>query len=174
MQTTIETERLLLRPFRASDAEDCFAFLSDRETCYLDGGYEPYTAKDERFWTLMDIFASGEGRYMVERKEDGRVIGVLHLFPDDRRAVEAMEIGYVIAPDCRRRGYAREAVSAVIAHLLRDTNTELITAGAADCNAPSIAMLEKLGFVREGIIRKGFFIPGQGAVDMVSFYRECN
>lgn len=172
MQPLIETDRLLLRPFRASDAEDCFAFLSDRKTCYLDGGYEPYTAKDERFWKLMDIFASGEGRYMVERKEDGRVIGVLHLFPDDRRAVEAMEIGYVIAPDCRRRGYAREAVEAVMDHLFRETDTALITAGAADCNDPSITMLEKLGFVREGILRKGFYIPGRGAVDMVSFYRE--
>ena len=156
MTTTIETGRLLLRPFRASDAADCFAFLSDRETCHLDGGYEPYAAKDERFWKLMDIFASGEGRYMVERKEDGRVIGTVHLFPDDRRAVEAMEVGYVIAPDCRRR----------------ETDTQLIIAGVAVCNGPSIAMLEKLGFTREGMVRKAFFIPGQGAVDMVSFYRE--
>ena len=158
MQTAIETGRLLLRPFRASDAADCFAFLSDRETCHLDGGYEP--------------FASGEGRYMVERKEDGRVIGTVHLFPDDRRAVEAMEVGYVIAPDCRRRGYAREAVEAVMDHLFRETDTQLIIAGVAVCNGPSIAMLEKLGFTREGMVRKAFFIPGQGAVDMVSFYRE--
>lgn len=174
MKPTVETERLLLRPFRASDADDCFAFLSDRETCYLDGGYEPYTEKNERFWKLMDIFASGEGRYMLELKEENKVVGVLHLFPDDRRAVETVEIGYVIAPDCRRRGYAREAVEAVMDHLFRETDTELITAGAAVCNGPSIAMLEKLGFVREGIIRKGFFVPGQGAVDMVSFYRERN
>lgn len=172
MTTTIETGRLLLRPFRASDAADCFAFLSDRETCHLDGGYEPYAAKDERFWKLMDIFASGEGRYMVERKEDGRVIGTVHLFPDDRRAVEAMEVGYVIAPDCRRRGYAREAVEAVMDHLFRETDAQLIIAGVAVCNGPSIAMLEKLGFTREGMVRKAFFIPGQGAVDMVSFYRE--
>lgn len=172
MQTAIETDRLLLRPFRASDADDCFAFLSDRETCHLDGGYEPYAAKDERFWKLMDIFDSGEGRYMVERKEDGRVIGTVHLFPDDRRAVEAMEVGYVIAPDCRRRGYAREAVEAVMDCLFRETGTQLITAGVAVCNGPSVAMLEKLGFTREGMVRKAFFIPGRGAVDMVSFYRE--
>lgn len=174
MQTTIETERLLLRPFRASDAGDCFAFLSDRETCYLDGGYEPFSVMDEEYALLMEKFAAQEGRYMVERKKDGRVIGTIHLFPDDRRAVETMEIGYVVAPDCRRRGYAREAVSAVIAHLLRDTDVQLVTAGAAVCNIPSIAMLEKLGFIREGIVHKGFFIPGQGAVDMVSFYRERN
>lgn len=172
MQPPIETDRLLLRPFRASDAEDCFAFLSDRETCYLDGGYEPFSVMDEEYTLLMEKFAAQEGRYMVERKEDGRVIGVLHLFPDERRAVETMEIGYVIAPDCRRRGYAREAVSAAIAHLFRDTDVQLVTAGAADCNHPSIAMLENLGFVREGLIRKGFFVPGRGVVDMVSFYLE--
>lgn len=173
MNHTIETQRLLLRPFRQADAADCFAFLSHRETCYLDGGYEPFPDMDEKYALLMEKFAGQEGRYMVELKEEGKVIGTLHLFPDERRAVEATEIGYVISPRYRRQGYGREAAEAVIDHLFRETDTRLITAGAAVCNAPSIAMLEKLGFVREGIIRKGFFIPGQGPVDMVSFYREA-
>lgn len=173
MNHVIETERLLLRPFRQSDAADCFAFLSHRETCYLDGGYEPFSDMGEEYALLMEKFAGQEGRYMVELKGEGKVIGTLHLFPDDRRAVKATEIGYVISPGYRRQGYGREAVEAVIDHLFRKTDTELITAGAAVCNGPSIAMLEKLGFVREGVIRKGFFIPGQGAVDLVSFYREA-
>lgn len=172
MDHVIETERLLLRPFRQTDAADCFAFLSHRETCYLDGGYEPFSDMGEEYALLMEKFAGQEGRYMVELKAEGKVIGTLHLFPDERRAVKATEIGYVIGPGCRRQGYGREAVEAVIDHLFRETDTELITAGAAACNAPSIAMLEKLGFTREGIIRKGFFLPGQGPVDMVSFYRE--
>lgn len=173
MNHTIETERLFLRPFRQSDAADCFAFLSDRETCYLDGGYEPFSDMNEEYALLMEKFAKQEGRYMVELKGEGKVIGTLHLFPDERRAVAATEIGYVISPGYRRQGYGREAVEAVIDHLFRETNTRLITAGAAVCNEPSIAMLEALGFVREGIIRKGFFIPGRGPVDMVSFYREA-
>lgn len=173
MNHIIETERLLLRSFRQEDADDCFAFLSDRETCYLDGGYEPYSEMDENYALLMEKFATQEGRYMVELKGAGKVIGTLHLFPDDRRAVETTEIGYVISPGYRRQGYGREAVEAVIDHLFRETDTRLVTAGAAVCNGPSIAMLEKLGFVREGIIRKGFFIPGRGAVDLVSFYREA-
>ena len=172
MTTAIETGRLLLRPFRRSDSDDCLAFLSDRETCYLDGGYEPYPAKDERFWKLMDIFASGGGRYMLELKGEGRVIGTLHLFPDDRRAVKAMEMGYVIAPNFRRRGYAGEAEKAAIDHLFQETDIELVTAGASVCNNPSIAMLEKLGFTREGTVHKGFYIPDRGTVDLVSFYLE--
>ena len=35
----IETERLLLRPFRMSDSEDCFGFLNDREDCYNRAGF---------------------------------------------------------------------------------------------------------------------------------------
>ena len=38
MGRTLETDRLLLRPFRPEDRADCFAFLSDPETCHLDGG----------------------------------------------------------------------------------------------------------------------------------------
>ena len=43
----IETERLLLRPFRMSDSEDCFGFLNDREDCYNDSGFEPFEEMDE-------------------------------------------------------------------------------------------------------------------------------
>ena len=109
---------------------------------------------------------------MLELKGEGRVIGTLHLFPDDRRAVKAMEMGYVIAPNFRRRGYAGEAVKAAIDHLFQETDIELVTAGASVCNNPSIAMLEKLGFTREGTVHKGFYIPDRGTVDLVSFYLE--
>ena len=43
----IETARLLLRPFRMYDSEDCFGFLNDREDCYNSGGFEPWEEMNE-------------------------------------------------------------------------------------------------------------------------------
>lgn len=168
----LETGRLLLRPFRPGDRADCFAFLSDRETCHLDGGYEPFAEMDREYDALMKKLAGQEGRYMIEEKETGRVAGTVHLCKDERRRVEAVEIGYVVSPPFRRRGYAQEALERIITALFEETDTELITAGAAVGNTPSIALLEKLGFTREGIVRKGFFLPGKGPVDLASFYLE--
>ena len=48
-QYTLQTPRLLLRPFSSADSTDLFEFLSDRDTCYDDGGYEPFAAMDEKY-----------------------------------------------------------------------------------------------------------------------------
>lgn len=172
MGRTLETERLLLRPFRPEDRTDCFAFLSDPETCRLDGGYEPFREMDRDCDALMEKLAGQEGRYMVEERASCRVVGTIHIFKDARRRVPAMEIGYVISPAFRRRGYAAEAVERTVRYLFEETDTVLVTAGAAAGNTASLALLEKLGFTREGRICKGFFLPGEGAVDLISFYRE--
>ncbi len=174
MGRTLETDRLLLRSFRPEDRVDCFAFLSDPETCHLDGGYEPFREMDRDYDALMEKLAGQEGRYMVEERASCRVVGTVHIFKDALRRVPAMEIGYVISPACRRRGYAAEAVERVIRYLFEETDTVLVTAGAAAGNTASLALLEKLGFTREGRIHKGFFLPGEGAVDLISFYRERN
>lgn len=172
MGKPLETDRLILRRFRPEDAEDCFAFLSDEHTCHWDGGYEPFTAMDEEYALLMEKFAGQEGRFMMALKPSGKVIGTVNVFADDRRVVKAVEIGYVVSPAYRRYGYAYEAVAEVIGHLFRDTQTQLISAGVISRNLPSLAMLRKLGFSKEGTIRKGFRLPGEGAVDLESFCLE--
>ena len=141
MGRALETDRLLLRPFRPEDRADCFAFLSDPETCHLDGGYEPFREMDRDYDALMEKLAGQEGRYMVEERASCRVVGTVHIFKDALRRVPAMEIGYVISPACRRRGYAAEAVERVIRYLFEETDTVLVTAGAAAGNAASLALL---------------------------------
>ena len=131
MGRALETDRLLLRPFRPEDRADCFGFLSDPETCHLDGGYEPFREMDRDYDALMEKLAGQEGRYMVEERASCRVVGTVHIFKDALRRVPAMEIGYVISPACRRRGYAAEAVERVIRYLFEETDTVLVTAGAA-------------------------------------------
>lgn len=168
----LETDRLILRRFRREDAADCFAFLSDRETCLSDGGYLPFSGMDAEYVLLMEKFEQQETRYMIQRKATGQVIGTVNLMNEDSRAVEAMEIGYVIAPAHRRRGYAFEAASALIRLLQEELALDLILAGAFPENAGSIALLKKLGFRQEGILRKALWHAEQGAKDVVHFYRE--
>ena len=71
----LESTRLLLRKFNINDADDCFEFLSDKETCYLDGGYEPWLKKDDAFWNLMNLFESQNSRYMILLKEKTKSLG---------------------------------------------------------------------------------------------------
>lgn len=145
----LETPRLLLRPFVLEDATDCFAFLSDRETCLLDGGYEPFPAMDDAYQALMAQFAAQPGRLVVEVKALHQVIGMVHIMPDEAGRPDTLELGYVSSPHHRRQGYMSEAVLAVTNHLLT-TGTKCIVLGIAQSNLPSLRMAEKMGFTHTG------------------------
>ena len=64
-------------------------------------------------------------------------------------AERALEIGYSIQPEHRRRGYATEAVEGMLAWA-RGQGIRHFVASVAPDNAPSLAIIRKLGFVRTG------------------------
>ena len=168
----IETERLLLRPFRMSDSEDCFGFLNDREDCYNDGGFEPFEEMDEEYFLLMKKFSQQPLRKMIVCKETGRVIGTVNIIEVSDRAVEAYEIGYCINKAQQRKGYGYEAVIAVCDCLLNTLHTDMLIAGAIERNTVSLHMLQKLGFSFEGRRTKGFYHPVYGPVDLLYYVME--
>ena len=134
----IETQRLLLRQFAIGDAEDVFAILSDEQTTLDCGGYHAFEEMDEEYERLMQKFAA-QTRYSIVCRETGRVIGMMSMM-DAERAVPGWEFGIEIAPDARRRGYAREALQAVVQTYFEKTNAEMFTGGRraqshAPCNA---------------------------------------
>lgn len=168
---TLTTPRLVLCPFSIQDADDLFPMLSDRDTCYDDGGYEPFS-RDKKYTKLMETFAAQEGRYVIHLansdKTPGKAIGMIHLMDNDR-AVPSYEIGYVLNKDYRRRGYASEAVNAVIDFCFAN-GIEMITASAGSFNQISQQMLLKLGFEQEGVSHKAEKHPIHGIVDSINFY----
>lgn len=166
----IETERLLLRQFRAEDGPDVFAIFSDEQTTLDCGGYHAFDAMDAEYHRLMEKFA-GQPRYSIVRKEDGRVIGVISLM-DAERAVPGLELGIEIAPDVRRQGYAREALAALIRAWFDKTDTVLFTGGHYAYNTVSGELLKKLGFTYEGIEHKAMRHAQRGPTDLVCYYLE--
>ena len=172
MDCIIETERLILRKFNIEDSKDCLEFLSDKETCYLDGGYEPFFEMDDKFKDLMNRFSKQEGRIMIELKSENKVVGTLNLRESMFRVVNSVEIGYCLSPNYRRCGYASEAIQAIIYYLIHVCNVQMITAKAYEKNYPSIHLLEKLGFKYEGKLHKSFCYPGREPEDLVCYYYE--
>ncbi len=168
----LETERLKIRRFEMNDANAMFEFLSDRESCYLDGGYEPYTEKNTDYYGLMSEFVEEKTRYTIVRKDTDELIGMIHLMETNDRAVEVMEIGYTINPSQRRCGYAMEAVEAMLNYLLHVLHLDMVIAGAFEKNMASLKMIEKLGFIFEGRKRKGLYHPVHGPSDLLYFYME--
>ena len=168
----LETERLKIRRFEMSDADAIFEYLSDRESCYLDGGYEPYVEKNGGYYDLMSEFAEEKMRYVIVLKDTDEVVGMIHLMECKDRAVEAMELGYTMNPSKRRNGYAMEAVRAMLNYLLQELHLDMVIAGAFEENTASLKMIEKLGFIFEGRKRKALYHLVHGASDLLYFYME--
>jgi ribosomal-protein-alanine N-acetyltransferase len=62
----------------------------------------------------------------------------------------AVELGYTVFPDFRRRGYASEAVAALMRWARRERHVHVFVASVAPDNEPSLAIVRKLGFEHIG------------------------
>lgn len=169
----LETSRLIIRHFKDGDEAACFSFLSDQETCMADGGYTPYRSmSDERYQNLMLMFKHRKSRYMLELKATHQVIGTINLSEDKKRAVTSYEVGYVVAPAFRRKGYTYEALQAIITACFEKTDTQMLSATTYDFNIASKQLLLKSGFREEGMIHRHLFHPEKGLIDLCCFYLE--
>lgn len=167
------TQRLTIRHFQKGDAEDLFESMSDYETCAMDGGYDPEPVLDEKYIASIDEFISDPHRFVIAHRQTNRAIGMIHLMPVSDRQVEAMEIGYLINPSQRRKGYAEEAVSAMIHFLMNESKLDLILLSACEKNIASLSMIQKLGFTFEGRKHKAFWdLDLQKPTDLLSYYLD--
>ena len=169
----LETERLALRRLTIEDAAPLFESFADEESSRLDTGSEPFETMEGEYMENFAGIVEDETRYAIVEKASGRAVGLINLTPKDDRQVEAMEIGYCINPSSQRKGYAFEAVSAMLKLLQEDMKLDLVLANCVELNVASQKMLDKLGFVYEGRRHKAFWDPVPNApVDLLCYYRE--
>ena len=86
-------------------------------------------------------------------KESGKVIGNVYF---GKRDFEAKEIGYIVNRDYQRKGYALEAINAVI-DMAFSKRIHRVFAECDPRNECSWRLLEKAGLVREAHFRKNVF-----------------
>jgi RimJ/RimL family protein N-acetyltransferase len=98
--------------------------------------------------------------FMIEKK-DGSKIGFIAHFYVLHPAERQLEIGYSLVPSERGKGYGSEAVKIMVDYLFLSKETMRIQAQTDPRNAASQKVLEKVGFKKEGTLRKNFFMRGE-------------
>ncbi len=170
----LETDRLILREWEERDASDLFAFYS-KEHVLRYTPIRPHLSEADSRATIVRF----RNRYReqnsgivwaIEQKESGKVIGetaVNKWYINDRRA----EIGYSFSPDVWGQGIASEAVARII-HYLFDEFSQCVMnrleAVTDPENTASIKLLQKVGFLQEGLLREREFEKGK-FIDSVMF-----
>ena len=159
----LETERLLLRKMKVSDAEDMYDYAKREElTKYLL--WSPHNS----FFYTKDYLKYGESRYSVGdfydwavvEKASGRMIGTCGFTSIDTQH-NSGEIGYVLNPDFHGKGYGTEAAARVLAFGFDNLELHRIEARFMEGNAASLRVMEKLGMTFEGFKREAMLIKGE-------------
>jgi ribosomal-protein-alanine N-acetyltransferase len=99
-------------------------------------------------------------RFIIEKK-DGTKIGTISHFNMLTVIGKLVEIGYALIPSERGKGYCTEAVHLMVDYLFLTKETPRIQALTLAKNTASQRVLERVGFNKEGIIRKSFNIRGE-------------
>ena len=99
------------------------------------------------------------------------MIGMINL-QDDARAVASYELGFVMNPNYRRKGYTYEAVHAVIEYYFTNHLVQMFSVSCFPYNKASQQLIEKLGFVYEGKEHKAFNHAVYGPVDLLCYYKD--
>ena len=152
MQPTLQTKRLLLRPFELPDGEDLRKLAGDRAiadtTLQIPHPYEVGMA-EEWILTQRPRFEAGEQVvFAAVLRESGQLIGAIGLVIEGkfRRA----ELGYWIGRPYWRNGYCTEAAQSVLDYGFRSLNLNRIHAYHFKRNPASGRVMQKLGMKHEG------------------------
>ena len=150
----IETERLLLRPFRESDAEAFFECCQN-PNIGNNAGWKPHGSLEESQEILRSVFISQSGIWAIILKEDGRLIGSVGIIPDPKREnPQARMLGYWLDESHWGKGYMTEAVQSVLDYGFSTLQLSLITANCYPHNERSQQLLKRHGFIYEGTLHQ--------------------
>lgn len=141
---TIETERLILRPMTAADADAVFQWVSDeRVTRYMV--YTTYTSVEQvAEWLKFLEHDAHDYHFGFVRKSDGKLIGSGSIGPDSKDE-GFWGFGYNFRYDCWGNGYATEAAKAMIQYAYDNFGARRFTASHAEPNTASGRVMQKCG-----------------------------
>ena len=153
---TLETTRLILRPFTVADAPDVQRLAGDREiastTLNVPHPYEDGMA-EQWIGTHQAKYESGElVNFAIVRHADNALIGAIGLRINQQHT--HAELGYWIGKSYWNAGYCTEAAHAVVAYGFEGLGLQRIHASHMTRNPASGRVLQKLGMTYEGCLRQ--------------------
>ena len=158
----IETSRLVLRRPQPSDVDAIFAaYANDADaTRYLSWSRHLSVEQTRAFLNFSDDHWASwpAGPYVIESKADDRLVGGAGLGFESPWCAST---GYVLAPGFWGRGYATEALVAMV-DVARLAGVIRLYAQCHNDHAASRRVLEKGGFEREGLLRRQTVFPNLG------------
>lgn len=169
--TKLETERLILRKFKITDAQDMFDNYasSDNVTKYMT--WETHKNIDvtkEYLQSLTESYSDGKVfDWAIKLKSENKVIGSISA-KNLNENISKIEIGYCIGEKWWNHGIVTEALKEIIRFLFEEVDVNRIEAYHDIRNPASGRVMQKSGMKFEGILRQAY--PAKNGVADVCIY----
>ena len=155
-----ETERLILRRWQESDAEDLYIYASDPDVGPI-AGWPPHQSIDESRNVIKTVFGGAEA-YAVCLKADNRAVGAIELMlnghTDMTEKDDECELGYWLGKPFWGQGLIPEAAREMLRHAFEDLGMSRVWCGYFEGNNKSKRVQEKVGFKYQWTT-KGMDVP---------------
>ena len=166
----INSDRLLLRPIQMEDADSIFLYRSNAEVNQYQG-WIPKTISDVHDFIAQkvspEINRPGTWfQFAIIKKDDNELIGDIgvHFLDSDDLQVE---LGCTLNQKYHGKGYAFEALTAIINYLFDELGKHRIIASIDSRNQASIRLIERLGFRKKGLVKENSELNGEWVDDLV-------
>ena len=166
-QPFIEGETVIVRMPQMSDHDE-WAALRERSRAFLVPWEPTWPADDltraafrrrlKRY--VEDVRTDQAYAFVVLRRTDNAIVGGLTLANVRRGVAQAGSVGYWMGEPFARQGYMTAAVKAILPFCFSTLRLHRVEAACIPTNGPSVRLLEKCGFVREGYAREYLCING--------------
>lgn len=159
----LETERLILRKITHADDDAMYEIRTDDRHYQFIGNPTKPTKKEvvEKVQRAIDLHAENNGiSWGITLKGNPKAIGSV----DYWRMIKAhhrCEIGYMLHPDHYQQGIMYEALMATINYAFKNIKLHTIEANISPQNIASRKLVEKCGFVQEGLLKESYLYNGE-------------
>lgn len=160
---TLSTNRLTIRRLIPADARSYFDIFSNADVMryWSSPPLDNLKQAEEKIASILAHYEAGDlYQLAITRKSDGQMIGTctLHqIHVQNRRA----EVGYALGRPYWGSGYMNEAMHALVDYAFGAMKLHRLEADIDPRNESSAKSLERLGFVREGLLRERWIVDGE-------------
>lgn len=163
MEILEENERIYLREVTPEDWSLLHEYASNVEACKFQP-WGPNTEEDSKFFvnqTIRDREKRHRSRFVfviVDKKND-QIVGNIEMNITDWDGVG--EIGFIIHQEHWGKGFATEAALLMLKYSFEKCELHRVTATSCPHNTASLKVLERIGMVKEGVLRQDLYIKGE-------------
>jgi RimJ/RimL family protein N-acetyltransferase len=166
----IQSDRLILQPIKAEDAEAIFGYRSNAIINQFQG-WIPATIDDVHDFIRNKVSVVIDQpdtwfQLVIVKKDNGELIGDIGIHFLESESLQ-VEIGFTLNCEQHGKGFATEALTRILNFLFRKLNKHRVIASIDPRNEKSIKVVERLGMRKEAHFRKSLWINNEWVDDLI-------